>query len=37
MANNNNGFVDALNQINTLLKVDNKVQMDVLEEAANYF
>lgn len=37
MADNNNGFLDALKQINTLLKVDNEVSMDVLEEAANYF
>lgn len=35
--NNNNGFSDALDRINTLLKVDQKVSMDVLEEAANYF
>lgn len=37
MANNNNGFADALQQINTLLDVDKKVEKDVLEEAAEYF
>lgn len=35
--NNNNGFADALKEINTLLKVDKTVEKDVLEEAANYF
>ena len=35
--NNNNGFADALREINTLLKLDKKVELDVLEEAANYF
>lgn len=34
---NNNGFADALNEINTLLKVDKQVEKDVLEEAAKYF
>jgi len=34
---NNNGFADALKQMKTLLKVDQKVTLDVLEEAANYF
>ena len=34
---NNNGFADAINQMNTLLKVNKEVSMDVLEEAANYF
>jgi HK97 gp10 family phage protein len=34
---NNNGFAEALNDINTLLKVDKKVEKDVLQEAAEYF
>ncbi|WAA10840.1 HK97-gp10 family putative phage morphogenesis protein [Fervidibacillus albus] len=34
---NNNGFLEALEEINTLLKVDKKVEIDVLEKAANYF
>lgn len=34
---NNNGFADALREINTLLNVNKKVELDVLEEAANYF
>jgi HK97 gp10 family phage protein len=34
---NNNGFLEALEEINTLLKVGQSVQLDVLEEAANYF
>lgn len=33
----NNGFADALSQIKTLLKVDDHVSLDALEEAANYF
>lgn len=37
MARNNNGFADALKEINTLLKLDKQVELDVLEEAANYF
>ena len=37
MAQNNNGFGDALKEINTLLKVNKTVEKDVLEEAANYF
>jgi HK97 gp10 family phage protein len=37
MATNNNGFADALQEINTLLKVDKKVELDVLEQAAEYF
>jgi HK97 gp10 family phage protein len=37
MAANNNGFADALKEINTLLKVDKKVELNVLEEAAEYF
>lgn len=34
---NNNGFADALKQINTLINVNQEVQMDALEEAADYF
>ncbi len=34
---NNNGFADALKQMKTLLNVDEKVTLSVLEEAANYF
>lgn len=34
---NKNGFVNALDQINTLLKVNQKVGTESLEEAANYF
>jgi HK97 gp10 family phage protein len=34
---NNNGFADALKEINTLLNVDKSVEKDVLEEAAKYF
>ncbi|MGD6964530.1 HK97-gp10 family putative phage morphogenesis protein [Fictibacillus phosphorivorans] len=37
MATNNNGFADALNEINTLLKVDKNIEKKVLEEAAEYF
>lgn len=37
MAGNNNGFADALNEINTLLNVNKRVEIDVLEEAADYF
>lgn len=37
MASNNNGFAEALEDINTLLRVNKKVEMDVLEEAAKYF
>jgi HK97 gp10 family phage protein len=37
MATNNNGFADALKEINTLLNVDKSVEKDVLEEAAKYF
>jgi HK97 gp10 family phage protein len=37
MAADNNGFTDALQEINTLLKVDKHVEKDVLEEAAKYF
>lgn len=35
--NNNNGFADALKQMKTLLRVDEKVTLAVLEEAAEYF
>lgn len=35
--NNNNGFAEALEEINTLLKVDKKVELNVLDEAAKYF
>ncbi|ANS45922.1 HK97 gp10 family phage protein [Bacillus thuringiensis] len=37
MASNNNGFAEALEDINTLLRVNKKVSLDVLEEAAKYF
>lgn len=37
MANNNNGFADALNRLNTLIDVGTTVQINVLEEAAEYF
>ena|SRR5690625_1520182 len=37
MASNNNGFADALKQTKQLLKVDEKVTLSVLEEAAEYF
>ncbi|PFB95166.1 hypothetical protein CN296_20965 [Bacillus cereus] len=37
MASNNNGFADALEDINTLLRVNKKVEIDVLDEAAKYF
>ncbi|MDZ5606358.1 HK97 gp10 family phage protein [Bacillus pseudomycoides] len=37
MASNNNGFADALEDINTLLRVNKQVEMQFLEEAANYF
>lgn len=37
MASNNNGFADALKQMKTLLNVDQKVTLSVLEEAAEYF
>jgi HK97 gp10 family phage protein len=37
MAATHNGFLEALENINTLLKVDKKVEIEVLEEAANYF
>jgi HK97 gp10 family phage protein len=37
MASNNNGFLDALDEINTLAKVDQKVSLESLEEAAEYF
>jgi len=34
---NNNGFADGMNQIRTLLNVNQEVQMDVLKDAADYF
>lgn len=37
MATNNNGYADALKQINTLLDVNQDVQLDALEAAATYF
>ncbi|OAK72687.1 HK97-gp10 family putative phage morphogenesis protein [Lederbergia galactosidilytica] len=37
MTANNNGFADMLKEMKTLLKVDEKVTLDVLEEAAEYF
>lgn len=37
MSSNNNGFADALKQTKTLLKVNEKVALGALEEAANYF
>ncbi|TMU85489.1 HK97 gp10 family phage protein [Bacillus sp. BHET2] len=37
MAFNNNGFADALKEINTLIKVNKSVELDVLEQAAEYF
>ncbi|GCF73373.1 TPA: HK97 gp10 family phage protein [Bacillus nitratireducens] len=37
MARNNNGFAEALEDINTLLRVDKQVSLDVLDEAAKYF
>ncbi|MGX5623491.1 HK97 gp10 family phage protein [Bacillus cereus] len=37
MASNNNGFAEALEDINTLLRVNKKVSLDVLDEAAKYF
>ncbi|MCJ7840507.1 HK97 gp10 family phage protein [Lederbergia sp. NSJ-179] len=37
MPANNNGFADMLKEMKTLLKVDKKVTLDVLEEAAEYF
>ncbi|EEM44085.1 HK97 gp10 family phage protein [Bacillus cereus] len=37
MASNNNGFAEVLEDINTLLRVNKKVSLDVLDEAAKYF
>ncbi|MEK4415671.1 HK97-gp10 family putative phage morphogenesis protein [Bacillus sp. FSL K6-0268] len=37
MASNNNGFAEALEDMNTLLRVNKKVELDVLDEAAKYF
>ena len=37
MASNNNGFAEALEDINTLLRVNKKVELNVLDEATKYF
>lgn len=37
MTNNRNGFADALNQLNTLMNVGQRVPIEVLKEAAEYF
>ncbi|MCQ6530583.1 HK97 gp10 family phage protein [Bacillus mycoides] len=37
MVSNNNGFAEALEDINTLLRVDKQVSLDILDEAAKYF
>lgn len=37
MASHNNGFAEALEDMNTLLRVNKKVELDVLNEAAKYF
>lgn len=37
MTNNNNGFTDAINQLNTLMDVGKQVQIEALKEAAEYF
>lgn len=37
MSNNNNGFADAINQLNTVMRVSSEVPIDILEEAAEYF
>lgn len=37
MVSNNNGFAEVLEDINTLLRVNKKVSLDVLDEAAKYF
>lgn len=34
---NNNGFADALDKLNTIVSIDKKVELDVLEEAATFF
>lgn len=34
---NNNGFADALNNLNTLIAVGQTVQIEALKEAAEYF
>ena len=34
---NQNGFAHALEELNTLINVNKKVEIEVLEEAANYF
>lgn len=35
--NNNNGFADSLKQMKTLMQVNEKVTLSILEEAAEYF
>ncbi len=37
MAANSNGFADALEDIDTLLRVNKQVEKQILEEAADYF
>jgi HK97 gp10 family phage protein len=37
MTNNQNGFADALNQLNTVVNVNTNVTLDVLETVAQYF
>ncbi len=37
MTGNRNGFADALNRLNTLMDVGQEVDLDVLEEAANFY
>lgn len=32
-----NGFADALNKLNTVMDINKQVEIDVLEQAANYF
>lgn len=37
MSNNRNGFEDAINQLKTVAKINEKTSLDALEEAADYF
>ena len=37
MTSNRNGFADALDQLNTLMNIDKEVELDALEEAADFF
>ncbi|WP_221774464.1 HK97-gp10 family putative phage morphogenesis protein [Listeria booriae] len=37
MSENNNGFEDAMFQLNGLMKVDDKVSMGALQDAAEFF